>query len=71
MKKNNENEEIILDNNVQGVVNHNYKIIVGSKKYKEFIEKKFFDKYIEKNICFKRLLNDKFYYYVCNSNFLN
>lgn len=70
MKKNNENEEIILDNNVQGVVNHNYKIIVGSKKYKEFIEKKFFDKYIEKNICFKRLLNDKFYYYVCNSNLI-
>ena len=61
--------EFLFDSNVQGVINHNYKVIVGSEKYKEFIEDKFFNN-IDNNICFKKLLNDKFYYYVCNSNLL-
>ena len=70
MKINNTNEEFILDNNVQGVVNHNYKAIVGSQKYQEFIEEKFFGNYVGNGICFKRLLNDKFYYFVCDSNLI-
>jgi hypothetical protein len=61
--------EFLFDSNVQGVINHNYKVIVGSEKYKEFIEDKFFN-HFDNNICFKKLLNDKFYYYVCNSNLL-
>ena len=70
MKIDNTNEEFILDNNVQGVVNHNYKTIVGSQKYQEFIEEKFFGNYVGNGICFKRLLNDKFYYFVCDSNLI-
>ena len=70
MKSLKTNEEILLDKNVQGVINHNYKAIVGSTIYMEKIEQNFFNFYIYEGFCEKRLLNDKFYYYVCNSNLL-
>ena len=62
--------ESVLDNNVQGVINHNYRVIVGSEKYEEFIDNKFFMYYFSNNICSKKLLNNKFSYYVCNSNLI-
>ena len=62
--------ESVLDNNVQGVINHNYRAIVGSEKYEEFIDNKFFMYYFSNNICSKKLLNNKFSYYVCNSNLI-
>ena len=70
MKSLKTNEDILLDNNVQGVINHNYKGIVGSHSYMEKIEENFFNYYIYEGFCDKKLLNDKFYYYICNSNLL-
>jgi len=70
MKPLNSKEEILLDNNIQGVINHNYKAIIGSQVYMEKIEQYFFNFYFSEGFCNKKLLNDKFYYYVCNSNLL-
>ena len=64
-------EDIILGDNIQGVINHNYKAIIGSELYKEKIEENFFNNYLYKNLCEKKLLKNRFYYYVCNSNFLS
>ena len=36
----------------------------------EKIEQNFFNFYISEGFCEKKLLNDRFYYYVCNSNLL-
>ena len=71
MKASNSNEDFHLDNNVQGVINHNYKVIVGSQSYMEKIETKFFGEYLNRGFCKKNLLNNKFYYYVCDSNLLS
>ena len=65
------NEEIFLNNNIQGVINHNYRAIVGSQQYNEKIEEKFFNQYLYRGICNKKLLKDKFYYYVCDSSLLS
>ena len=62
--------EYSLGNDIQGVINHNYKVIVGNEKYHEFIENNFFLHYMAEKICSKKLLNDKFYYFVCDSNLI-
>ena len=62
--------EYSLGNDIQGVINHNYKVIVGNEKYHEFIENNFFLHYMAEKICAKKLLNDKFYYFVCDSNLI-
>ena len=70
MKSINSKKEILLDNDIQGVINHNYKAIIGSTQYMEKIEQNFFNFYIYEGFCNKELLNDKYYYYICNSNLL-
>jgi hypothetical protein len=67
----NSKDEIFLGNNIQGVINHNYKVIVGSQKYMELIEEQFFWHYTPGQACKKNILNDKFYYFVCDSNILS
>jgi len=71
LKSMNSKDEIFLGNNIQGVINHNYKVIVGSQKYLELIEEQFFWHYTPGQACKKNILNDKFYYYVCDSNILS
>ena len=71
MKSLKSNDEIIFGNNIQGVINHNYNAIVGSQQYMDSIENNFFNFYLSEGFCKKNLLNDKFYYYVCNSNLLS
>ena len=71
MRRYKSNEEIFFGNNIQGVINHNYQAIVGSQDYMEIIENHFFNYYLYEGFCKKNLLNDKFYYYVCNSNLLS
>ena len=71
LKSMNSKDEIFLGNNIQGVINHNYKVIVGSQKYMELIEEQFFWHYTPGQACKKNILNDKFYYFVCDSNILS
>ena len=70
LKSKDGSKDILLGNDIQGVINHNYHAIVGSEKYMESIEVNFFWKYISKNQCQKKL-NGKFYYYSCNSNLIS
>ena len=63
-------KDILFGNDIQGVINHNYKVIVGSEKYMNYIEQYFFSNYISDGRC-KKHLNDKFYYYSCNSLLVN
>ena len=66
-----DNKELIIQKNVQGVINFNYDVIVGNSQYMEIISKTFFWPYITKEICQKKLANNKFYYFVCNSKSLS
>ena len=62
-----DNKDVIIGNDVQGVINFNYKTIVGNDRYLEIISKTFFLTYITENICEKKIANNKFYYFVCKS----
>ena len=62
-----DNKEFIIQKNVQGVINFNYDVIIGNNQYLEVISKTFFWPYITKEICQKKLANNKFYYFLCNS----
>ena len=64
-------KDAIIGNDIQGVINYNYKIIVGSDHYLEIIEKTFFTTYTAQGICQKKIANNKFYYFVCNNLLLN
>ena len=62
-----DNKDVVIQNNLQGVINFNYNIIVGNNQYMEIIGNTFFWTYIAKGICKKELAQNKFYFYVCNS----
>ena len=62
-----DNKDVIIGNDIQGVINFNYKTIVGNNRYLEIIEKTFFLTYITESICEKKIANNKFYYFVCKS----
>ena len=66
-----DNKDILIQNNLQGVINFNYNIIVGNNHYMDIITNTFFLTYIAEGICKKQLANNKFYYFVCNSQILN
>ena len=61
-----DNKDVSIQKNLQGVINFNYDVIVGNEKYKDIIEKTFFFKYTAQGICNKYLANNKFYYFSCN-----
>jgi hypothetical protein len=65
------NKDVTIQNNLQGVINFNYNIIVGNNQYMDVITKTFFLTYIAEGVCKKQLANNKFYYFVCNSQYLN
>ena len=65
--KNDNNKDVIIQNDLQGVINHNYNVIVGNKHYMDTIETTFFWEYVTKGVCHKKLANNKFYYYSCNT----
>ena len=66
-----DNKDVVIQNNLQGVINFNYNIIVGNNHYMDVITNTFFLTYITGGICKKQLANNKFYYFVCNSQYLN
>ena len=66
-----DNKDVIIQNNLQGVINFNYNIIVGNNHYMDVITNTFFLTYITGGVCKKQLANNKFYYFVCNSQYLN
>ena len=49
-----DNKDVIIGNDIQGVINFNYKTIVGNNHYLEIIVKTFFLTYITENICEKK-----------------
>lgn len=69
--KNDKNKELIIQNDLQGVFNHNYNVIVGNKHYMDTIVSTFFWEYLTQGVCHKKLSNNKFYYYSCNTYSLN
>ena len=69
--KNDNNKDVLIQNDLQGVINHNYNIIVGNKHYMDIIDSTFFWQYVTKGVCHKKLANNKFYYYSCNTYSLN
>ena len=66
-----DNKDVIIGNNLQGVINYNYNILVGNNHYLDIIERTFFLTYTTQGICEKKLANNKFYYFVCKSLLLN
>ena len=64
------NIDSLLGNDIQGVINHNYKVIIGSEQYMNSIEEHFFWKFMSKDQCHKKL-NGKFYYYSCKSKLVD
>ena len=66
-----DNKDAIIGNDIQGVINFNYKVIVGNNHYLEIIEKTFFVTYITRGICEKKIANNKFYFFVCNGVLLS
>lgn len=62
-----DNKDVVIQNNLQGVINFNYNIIVGNNQYMDIIGNTFFWSYITKGVCKKQLAENKFYYFVCNS----
>lgn len=66
-----DNKDVVIQNNLQGVINFNYNIIVGNNHYMDVITNTFFLTYITEGVCKKQLANNKFYYFVCNSQYLN
>lgn len=69
--KNDNSKEVVIQNDLQGVINHNYNVIVGNKHYMDIIESTFFWEYVTQGVCHKKLANNKFYYFSCNSYSLN
>ena len=66
-----DNKDVFIQNNLQGVINFNYNIIVGNNHYMDVITNTFFLTYITEGVCKKQLANNKFYYFVCNSQYLD
>ena len=66
-----DNKDVVIQTNLQGVINFNYNIIVGNNHYMDIITNTFFLTYITEGVCKKQLANNKFYYFECNSQFLN
>ena len=62
-----DNKDVAIQNNLQGVINFNYDIIVGNNQYMEIIGNTFFWQYIAKGVCKKQLAQNKFYYFECSS----
>jgi len=62
-----DNKDIIIQNDFQGVINYNYDVIVGNNHYMDTITNTFFWPYLTKEVCQKKLVNNKFYYFECNS----
>jgi hypothetical protein len=69
--KNDNNKDVLIQNDLQGVINHNYNVIAGNKHYMDIIESTFFFQYVTQGVCHKKLANNKFYYYSCNTYSLN
>ena len=69
--KNDNNKDVLIQNDLQGVINHNYNVIVGNKHYMDIIDSTFFWQYVTQGVCHKKLANNKFYYYSCNTYSVN
>ena len=63
-----DNRDVIIGNNLQGVINFNYKVIVGTEQYMNIIERTFFFNYEPGKVCMKKTINNKFYYFVCSAS---
>ena len=62
-----DNKDLLIQNNLQGVINYNYNVVVGNNHYLDIISNTFFWSYIAEGVCKKELANNKFYFFVCNS----